>query len=142
MPAQNTGPAWVSTITRTARSPIAESSAASSSRRNCADRALRLAGESRVIVPTPWATSRCTSSSAIPGTVGRGGGIVDQVRERAGRSTGRVLHGLRAGVPPVRPGLEAEQLVVGAAPGHQLVVPAELGDPAVLQHDDLVGRAD
>ncbi len=63
MPEQNTRPVWVSTITRAAGSAIAASRWASSSRRSCADRALRLAGESSVIVATPAATSRWTSSS-------------------------------------------------------------------------------
>jgi hypothetical protein len=37
--------------------------------------------------------------------------------------------------------LQLEQLLIGAGGGDQLVVAAPLGDPAVLQHDDLVGVA-
>ena len=53
MPAQNTGPVWSRTITRTASSPAAVARWSRSSRRSCADSALRLCGESSVIVATP-----------------------------------------------------------------------------------------
>ena len=52
-PEQNTRPAWVSTITRTASSATAAASPAASSDISCADNALRLGGESRVSVATP-----------------------------------------------------------------------------------------
>ena len=65
MPEQNTGPEWVRTITRTAGLVIAVSRWPCSSRRTCADSALRLRGESSVIVATPSTTTRCTSSSAV-----------------------------------------------------------------------------
>jgi hypothetical protein len=46
------------------------------------------------------------------------------------------------GVVEVGAGLQGEQLGVAAAAGHQLLVGALLGDPAVVQHDDLIGVPD
>ena len=69
IPEQNTGPVWVRTITRTDSSRVAVSRWAESSRRTCAESALRLRGESSVIVAVPPVTSRCTSSSSMTVTV-------------------------------------------------------------------------
>ena len=57
-PEQNTVPAPVSTMARTSSSPVASRNARSSSSSNCADKALRLCGESSVSVRTPslWCT--------------------------------------------------------------------------------------
>lgn len=66
IPAQKAGPVWVSRTTRVASRPSAASRCPASSRSRRAESALRLAGESRVTVATPSATSRCTSSSITP----------------------------------------------------------------------------
>ena len=62
IPEQNTGPRWSSTTTRTPGSAVATSSAALSPVRTAADSALRVSGESRVIVATPPATSSRTGA--------------------------------------------------------------------------------
>ena len=64
-PEQKTVPVAVSTIARTSSSPAAVLRWAASSDCSGADRALRFAGESRVIVATPSARSRWTSSVMI-----------------------------------------------------------------------------
>ena len=61
-PEQNTVPVAVSTIARTSSSRTAVSRWAASSDCSCPERALRFDGESRVIVATPSARSRWTSS--------------------------------------------------------------------------------
>ena len=67
-PAQNAGGTWVRTMARTDPS-VTPASATSRARlrssTNCLDRALRLAGESRVIVATASSTATCTSSSVM-----------------------------------------------------------------------------
>ena len=61
-PAQNTRPVCVSTTARAAGSSPASASRADSSDTSCADKALRLCGESRVMVATSPPTSYRTSS--------------------------------------------------------------------------------
>src|SRR4051812_41733408 len=75
IPEQNTRPAWSSTTTRTAGSAKASFSADRSWARIARERALRLAGESRVSVATPLETCTDSTWSSLTGRIlpGRGG---------------------------------------------------------------------
>ena len=113
MPELNTGPSCASTMTRTAGSATAASRASFSSARSARDSALRLPGESSVIVATPPATALRTSSGMAPPT-GRGN------RGRAGRPggarhTGRVPSTLPDGEPVPADGSLPAQAYAGMA---------------------------
>src|SRR3954469_99813 len=108
IPEQNTRPVWSSTTTRTSSSASASPSAARSCARIARDSALRLAGESRVSVATPCATSTCSTLSSVTAAIlpvgGRAGGHWEQMDtfqlpETARRGVAATPFGLYVHVP-------------------------------------------
>src|SRR6185312_7237889 len=119
MPAQNTGPEWVSTTTRLWSSAVTSSSASRNSDRSRADRALRFAGESRVMVAIPAVRSRRTSALTLaschrPATSGPGHAAEEQ-RGRPVGDTGVVPSTLPEGDPVPADGSLPPSAAVGMA---------------------------
>ncbi len=69
IPEQKAGPVWVRITTRAVRLASAAARAVSSWARSAVDRALRLAGESRVMVNTPASSTVCTRGCTYTGFV-------------------------------------------------------------------------